>query len=115
MKTPKLITYLAMMILAAMTLWGSIGSVAVAGEWTEGTLSFVSGVSLGENGRSMPSSEIGLLMKGGKMFAVDPKLKIVDRSGRPLTIDQVTVPSKVRFLADESVIKELKVLEALPR
>ncbi len=96
-----------------VALWASLGSVAFASEWTEGTLSFIRG--LGENGGATSSSQVELTMKGGHTFSLDPHLKIVDRSGHAITIDQVTAPSKVHFRADEGVIRELKVLENLPR
>ncbi|MBI3606441.1 MAG: hypothetical protein HY207_00565 [Nitrospirae bacterium] len=113
MKIRQQTRYRLGLILMAVALWASLGSVAFAGEWTEGTLSFIGG--LGENGGATPSSQIELTMKGGNTFTLDPQLKIVDRLGHAMTIGQLAAPSKVRFRADEGVIRELKVLENLPR
>ena len=93
----------------------ALSSGVMAGEWTEGTLKFVQGLNQEGNARTTPLSQIGLMMKGGKTFTADPRLPVVDQSGRTTTIDRVVVPAKVRFRADGDVVKELKVVETLPR
>ena len=115
MKNQRQIASRGNAILMGLMLSWAVSSAAFAGEWTEGTLGFIHGMNQEGNSRSAPLAQVELMMKGGKTFTADPRLTIVDQSGHVTTIDRVSVPAKVRFRADGNVIRELKVVETLPR
>lgn len=87
---------------------------ASAAEWSDGILAEVKGTEALE-GNNSNLSNIELMMQGGNFYQLDPKVKIKDTGGSPISLDMLPFPSKIRFLAVKSVIKEIILIEVFPR
>lgn len=94
-------------------IW-SLNPCASASEWSEGILAEVKGYETVE-GKTPDPSNIQLMMQGGNFYQLDPKVKIKDTGGSPISLDMLPFPSRIRFLAVKSVIKEIILIEVSPR
>ncbi len=84
-------------------------------QWSEGILHGVINSPLSEEGREKGVGPIMIEMENGSIFPMDPKARIKDLRNNPISLDQLTNPSKIRYLLDKGVVKELVLIEALPR
>lgn len=87
---------------------------ASAAEWSEGILAEVKGTEALE-GNNSNLSNIELMIEGGNIFRLDPKVKIKDLGGSPISLDMLAFPSKIRFQAEKGIIKEIILIEVSPR
>jgi hypothetical protein len=89
-------------------------AVAEASEWSEGTLMVVNRPAHKEG----PEESVGpaeLRMDNGSIIPLDPKAKLRDAKGDSIELDRFTSPSKIRFKLEKGVVKEMVLIEALPR
>jgi hypothetical protein len=92
----------------------SLSMAAEASEWSEGILKQVMGLSMKE-GHDESNGLIEIGLRDGTILPLDPAVKIKDSQGNPISLEQFTFPSKIRFRLDKGVVKELVLIEAFPR
>ena len=90
---------------------------AAAAEWTDGTVLRVDRPkeSGGQPAQTETQGDITMMMGNGETLLVPPTAKITDRAHTVIERDDLSAPSRVRFIADKGTVMELMVLEVLPR
>lgn len=88
--------------------------IAQASEWSEGILSEVHGLP-GKEGREKAIGPIEIKLDDGNTFQMDPKAKIKDIRGIPISLERLIIPCKIRFIQEKGVVKEMVLIEVLPR
>jgi hypothetical protein len=89
-------------------------AIAEVSEWSEGTLMVVNRPAHKE-GQEESVGPAELRMDNGSIFPLDPKAKLKDAKGDSIELDRFTSPSKIRFLLEKGIVKEMVLIEALPR
>lgn len=92
----------------------SLNPCASAAEWSEGILAEIKGLET-EEGKNSDPSNILLVMQGGNFYQLDPKVKIKDTAGSSISLDMLPFPSRIRFLTEKKLIKEIILIEVFPR
>lgn len=84
---------------------------AAAGEWSDATLHEVTfeRTGQGEQGETL------LLVDEGKVYRLANDAQVTDSSGRAVASEDLSPPARVRFVASNGMIVQLKVIERLPR
>ncbi len=108
------ITLIGFVGLATVQLGKSFFTVAEAAEWSEGILSEVHGLS-GKEGQEKAIGPIELGLDDGTIFPLAPNAKIKDIQGNTLSLGQLLVPCKIRYIQEKGVVKEVVLIEVLPR
>lgn len=91
----------------------SFSTVAEASEWSEGILRAVYRLHA-EEGQAGAIGPIEIRLDDGS-FPMNPKARIRDIRGIPISLEELIVPCKIRFILEKGVIKEMVFIEALPR
>jgi hypothetical protein len=114
MVTGLVLSLAGFMELTPVQLGKYFSAVAEASEWSEGILAAVNGLS-GKEGQAGAIGPIEIRLADGNSFTMDPKVRIRDTKGQPVLWEEITFPSKIRYLLDKGVVKEMVLIEALPR
>jgi hypothetical protein len=93
--------------------FSGVANASEASEWSAPVLIRVIGLSQGGEEKAIGPIEIEL--ENGTVFPLDPRVKLKDAKGEPVSLEQFTSPSKVRFILEKGVVKEMVLIEALPR
>lgn len=94
---------------------------AWAEEWSEGVLVEIKGIestvrrmTKGEKVRiNMNKTEV--VIDGKKTFKLDPNIDVKDTKGKAVPLDELLFPSKIRYMHEKGVIKEMILMEVSPR
>jgi hypothetical protein len=113
MVTGLVLILVGFVALAPVQLGKSFYGVAEASEWSDTVLIQVTGLPQGGEEKAIGPIEIEL--DNGTIFPLDPRVKLKDTKGQPVSLEQFTSPSKVRFILEKGVVKEMVLIEALPR
>jgi hypothetical protein len=108
------ITFIGFVGLAPVQLGKSFFTVAGAADWSEGILSKVHGLP-GQEGQEGIRGPVEIELDNGSTLPVDPTTKIKDANGNPLSWERLLVPCKIRFVLEKGVVKEVVLIEVLPR
>jgi len=109
---------LSIIVLAGLTpVQLGISSLAMAetSDWSQPVLLRVDGVHFKPGQDEIVGPIEIVLLKDGTTFPVDPLGKFKDKNGDPISLTSFTSPSKVRFRLEKGVVKEMVLIEALPR
>lgn len=88
--------------------------LAEVSEWSEGILTAVNRPAQNEGQKELVGP-VEIRMDNGGIFPMDPKAKLKDARGHSIGLERFTSPSKIRFLLKKGIVKELVLIEALPR
>jgi hypothetical protein len=88
--------------------------IAAAAQWSEGILKEAVGLS-GKSIRKNGNHQVEIRLLSGDILPVDSEARIRNANGQPISWDQITFPSKIRYRLQNGVVQELVLIEALPR
>lgn len=108
------LTLVAFVAPAPVQLGKFFSGIAEASEWSEGILAAVNGLP-NKEGQAGTIGPIEIRLADGNSFPMDPKVRIRDTKGQPVLWEEITFPSKIRYLLDKGVVKEMVLIEVLPR
>ena len=109
-----ILTLIGVVDLTPGQLGKSLSTVAEASEWSEGIVKAVNGLPAGE-GQEKGVEPVTIKLDDGRILPLDPKARITDTRGNPIPLESFISPSKIRFLLEKGVVKEMVLIEALPR
>ena len=101
--------------IAPVQLGRSFSTVAEASEWSQPVLIQVIGFQMKDEDQGEIVGPVKIELENGESFPLDPKAKFKNAKGDSISLSNFTDPSKVRFLLDKGVVKEMILIEALPR
>jgi len=90
-------------------------AVAQASEWSQPVLIRVIGFQMKDEDQNENVGPVTIELEDGQSFPLDPRAKFKNEKGDSILLSSFTAPSKVRFLSDKGVVKEMVLIEALPR
>jgi hypothetical protein len=109
------LTLVGFMGLAPVQLGKPFFAVAQASEWSQPVLIRVIGFQMKDETQDEIVGPVEIEMEDGQSLPLDPRAKFKNEKGDPISLSSFTAPSKVRFLSDKGVVKEMILIEALPR
>jgi hypothetical protein len=109
------LTLVGILGLAPVQLGKSFSPIAEAAEWSQPVLIQVIGFQMKDEDQDGIVGPVTIELENGESFPLDPKAKFKNEKGDPISLVKFTAPSKVRFLLDKGVVKEMILIEALPR
>ncbi len=108
-----------------LILMGFLGTVLIQPQisraqnstWSDGILAEVKGAQLNQDQTNSLGLErpVEVLMEDGQVFVMGPDVKIRNKEGSTLSLNTLPVQSRVRYRAEDGVIKEIVLMEVLPR
>ncbi len=97
-------------------------SIAEVDEWSEGILTKVRGIDKIEghshDRRTFTHEEkakMEIVLNDDRIFKLDPEIKVTDNKGMSLSLDQLGSYSRIRFIQEHGVIKEIVLIGGMPR
>jgi len=114
MVTGLVLTLAGFMGFTPLRLGESLSMAAEVSEWSEGMLEQVLGLSE-EEGHGESAGPIQIVLEDGTTLPLDPRVRIRDVQGNPISLMRFTSTSKIRFRLEKGIVKELVLIEALPR
>jgi len=90
-------------------------AVAQASEWSQPVLVRVIGFQMKGEGTDEIGGNVKIELEDGQSFPLSQGAKFKNTEGDSISLSSFTAPSKVRFLLDKGVVKEMILIEALPR
>jgi hypothetical protein len=107
------LTLVGLMNLTPLYLGESLSMAAEASKWSDEVLIRLKGLPEGDHEKAIESVEIEL--EDGQSFPLAPNAKLKNTRNETVSLEQFTSPSKVRFVLEKGVVKEMVLIEALPR
>ena len=110
-----LISLLFMVLFGSLLL--ALPGKTYSSDWTEGKLVKIIGLDSAAGGKAKLTdlSKIEMMMDGGNIFGLSPDVRIKDAKGNYISIDALEPPYEVRYIADDTIIKELIIIKVIPR
>ncbi len=97
-------------------------SIAEVDEWSGGILTEVRGIDRIEGhshgGRTFTLEEkakMEIVLADDRIFKVDSEIKVTDNKGMSLSLDQLGSYSRICYIQEHGVIKEIVLIGGMPR
>ena len=90
-------------------------AVAQASEWSQPVLIWVKEVQSQDTGATEMGGQVEIELENGETLPLAPKAVLKNENGETVSLTNFTAPSKVRFLLDKGIVREMILIEALPR
>lgn len=109
-----LISLLFMVLFGSLLL--ALPGKTYSSDWTEGKLVKIIGLDNAAGGKAklIDLSKVELLMDKGT-FGLSHDVRIKDEKGNYISIDALEPPYEVRYIAEDTMIKELMIIKVIPR